>query len=352
MRSVHSYLIGILLFITFSTCTRSNDKHFVFQGVLTEERNFIIPQAFVPIDIHIRDNYLILSQTNTPNHMPDIFFQAYSLSDYTYQGSFGRKGRGPGEWILPEIVQSSGSSPYLYLWDVSSQQSTALIHKMTLDSTMQLKEVGLFSVDKGYCYMNRPVISRDSLLVFNEFPPEPAVRVHHLSQDVPVITWKWGTLPLQQLLYDENRGILLANDSCVVYLYRYQDKIDFMDWSLKLKKRLNYQKDRPVIGKDQSDNVLFYGQSFLGEHFLYTLYIGASRNERQLSNYHGPFLEVYDLKGKPIGQYSFSGASPVVFTVDERTFNLYGYRGDDGMEDFISVYHMPELKEYLQKDNP
>ncbi|MCL2739184.1 MAG: TolB-like 6-bladed beta-propeller domain-containing protein [Bacteroidales bacterium] len=345
------YFIVVLLFMSCLTCNSVNSKHFLFEAELTVRGTFPIQDAFSPVKMHVKNDYLILCQSNLVNYFPEVFFQAYSLSDYTYRGSFGRKGRGPGEWITPEIIHSTNNSPYFYLWDVSPR-GAATVYKMALDSAMQLKEIVSFTVNKGYGFMNRPVISRDSLLVFDEFSPEPALRVHHLNQEHPVITWKWGTSSQGQHLYDENLGILCANDSCVVYLYRYQDKIDFMDWNLRLKKRLNYQKNKPIIAKNLEDNVTFYGGSFLGEHFLYAYYSGKSPREFQANSYLRPVLEVFDKDGTPVCRYSFSEPNPYVFTVDERTFTLYGYRGDNDMEDAISVYHLPGLKEYLQKNSP
>jgi len=59
-------------------------------------------------------------------------------------------------------------------------------------------------------------------------------------------------------------------------------------------------------------------------------------------------LEVFDLNGTPVYRYTFTDPTPELFVVDERTFNLYGYRGDNGLEDSISVYHLAGLKEYAE----
>ena len=353
MHRLISFFIAILLFASYSACSHIGRKYFLYEAVLTVAHTFPVHDAFYPIEMYVKNNELILCQTNTPISFPDVFFQAYSLADYSCQGLFGFKGRGPGEWLLPQIVGSSLNSPYLYLHEVSSRQPDNVIYKMILDSTTQLNQVETFFVKTGPVFMNRPVINGDSLLVFIEYLPEQAIRVHHLNQERPVITWNWGTLPPQQVSYDENFGTLCANDSYIVYLYRYQERIDFMDWNLKLKRSLNYQKSKPVIGKDMMDNVNFYGRSFLGEHFLYTFHFGKSLKESEINDL-GTALEVFDLNGTPVCRYTFPQPRPHIFTVDERTFTLYGFReteNTDDAENYITVYHMPELKEYFQKNN-
>ena len=342
-------MITLFLFMICSSCYHHvEEKRFLFEEELTGVF-FPIHETFSPSDMYICNNYLILHQGSTGSNMPDIFFQVYTLTDYTYLGSFGQRGRGPGEWLLPDIIYSQ--SPYLYLWDVSSRRSTAAIYKIQLDSMAHPTTIDTFWVEKGYNTMNHPVIRKDSLLVFDEFIPEAAIRVYHLKEDLPVLTMEYGAgSSLENRSTDENRGLLYANDSCLVFLYVLKDQIDILDWNLKLKKRRSFQKSTPVIyqHEDVIDNVRYYDYSFLGEHFLYTFYYGMSPKEMLEKNYRGHTLDVFDLEGTPIYRYTFSGFEPLTFVVDEPTFTLYGYRGHDGLEDSISVYHLSGLKEYLQ----
>ena len=96
------------------------------------------------------------------------------------------------------------------------------------------------------------------------------------------------------------------------------------------------------------ENKIYYAPSFLGEHFLYAFFFDMSENERKTKNTLHLALEVFDMHGTPVYRYTFSEPTPTAFTVDERTFTLYGYQENGSMEDFISVYHLPGLKEYLQ----
>ena len=339
-----------LVFMLCNMCSHIEPKSFMFEAELVPERRFLIRDVFHPEEIHIHNDNLILCQVNLAHYFPDIFFQAYSLPDNAYKGSFGRKGRGPGEWLNPRIIHSSVNAPHLYLWDGASSQKIAFIYKMLLDSMLNLIAMDTIPVDKGYCFMNCPSIKSDSLLMFEEVWPEPAIRIHHLHQEYPVTSWDWSSgSSLENRLLDKNIGTSLANDSRIVYLYNLQDRVDFMDWNLRLKKRLNFQKTKPVIHEDTRDNIKYYGNSYLGEHFLYASYSGMSSRERGIKKSTKRILEVFDLNGTPIYRYIFPEFAPVIFTVDERTFSLYGYRGTNGLEDSISVYHLSGLREYLQE---
>jgi hypothetical protein len=344
------FLFAFFFLLFFAGCSRTDEKIFLFEAELTASHRFPINDAFHSFELHIHNDYLILSQSLNPGFSQDYFFQAYRLSDFGYVGSFGYRGRGPGEWNNPDVVQSAITSPYLYLCDVSSRQKMTVIHKMELDSSARLIEIGTFTVDTDYNPMNRSVIRDDSLLVYEEYAPNRrALKVHHLKKDHPVITWEWMTSPPAKPSVEENDGILRANNSCIMFIYRVQDRIDIMDWDLTFKKRINYQKGKPVMPTDWRDNIKFYVRSFLGEHFLYAFYSDMYESERKAKNIVSLALEVFDMNGTPVHRYTFCEPTPTTFAVDERTFNLYGYREGGGMEDSISVYHLSGLEEYMQK---
>ena len=259
----HKLSLFILFFLIFcSACNHVNEKRFLFEAELSAVHRFPLHDVFSSLGMHIHNDYLILSQMFNPYSPVDYFFHAYRLSDFTYIGSFGPRGRGPGEWLNPQVVRTSNTSSYLYLEDVYSRQSTAVIHKMALDSLGRLTEIGCFSVDKGYIAMNRPVIRNDSLLVFDEFSGVNGAHwVFHLQEERPAISQEWMNNP-NPVTIDENMGSLMANDSCIVYVYMFKKMIDIRDWNLNLKRRLNYQKGKPII-QDQLSTKRYYFLSFL-----------------------------------------------------------------------------------------
>jgi len=136
------FLFFLILSLLISCNTnRIDSKSFLFEMELNPDNHFPLYETFLPLRMYVNNDYLILAQGNTGNYSPEFFFVAYSLSDYSYKGSFGLKGRGPGEWIYPIMIRSSFDSPFLYLTDLSFLHSTATIYKMVLDSTIRLREV-------------------------------------------------------------------------------------------------------------------------------------------------------------------------------------------------------------------
>ena len=132
--------ISLLFLILFHivACTQVDEKNFLFEAELTADYRFPLHNFMQQPELHIYNDYLILSTTFNPYNQTDYFYQAYKLSDFTFVGAFGPRGRGPGEWINPQVVRPSSNSPYLYLYE-GSRQSTTIIHKMTLDSIPKLK---------------------------------------------------------------------------------------------------------------------------------------------------------------------------------------------------------------------
>ena len=336
------------LLILVNSCARVDRKHFLFESALTVDHRFPM-EVFNPMGMYIHNDYLILHQVNNAQSSEGYFFQVYNLSDGAFKGSFGRRGRGPGEWLSLFPVSSPCDVPYFYFYDMSVRESSVVIYKTMLDSIAQPVEVDSFSIEKGFSSMSRAVIKDDSLFLYNEFLPERAVRLYHLRGEFPLQTWTYGPSFDNQRFEDENMGTLHANDSCIVFLYNLKDRIDILDWNLQLKKCLNYQKGQVVMHQNPMENVWYYSaSSCLGKHFLYVLYLGVPYIEFWQNNVLQYALEVFDLNGRPICRYTFPEPSPRLFVVDERTFNLYGYRGENDLEDFISVYHLPGLKEYLE----
>ena len=56
-----------------------------------------------PVDIIImQDSFLLLYDAIVENKNND-FYKAYSLDDYSYRGKFGSYGRGPDEFLSPDL---------------------------------------------------------------------------------------------------------------------------------------------------------------------------------------------------------------------------------------------------------
>jgi hypothetical protein len=63
-----------------------------------------------------KDNQLIIKNQNGNN-----LFMAYSLPDFSYLGSFGREGKGPGELIHPSIIAGNIKDILISFFDVNGK---------------------------------------------------------------------------------------------------------------------------------------------------------------------------------------------------------------------------------------
>jgi len=275
--------------------------------------------------------------------------QIFSVSDPSFSHTLGS--RDIPVFKTPQILRSS--SPYLYVMDVNNRNE---VRKYSIDSLGQpiLLQTGFAGVNTA---MNRPYILRDSLIVYDEFAPEASLKIHNLHTNTEILTLPYGANSFGNPFYDKNIGGLYANDFCMAFAHKYQDRIDFYDWQFNLIRSVNHQKSEPVINTwtdgTPPDNTTYYGSSFMGRNYFYTLYRGVTNKVFRsdslpiwggLSHIYGitrDVLEVYDMNGQPVCRFRFNDVAPEVFVVDEEQSILYGYR--QAYTATLLVYHLQGL---------
>jgi hypothetical protein len=298
-------------------------------------------------DLELKNGFLItLSLSNSS-------VQVYSAADFSYIHIFeGREETGSSK--MNQFVKSS--TPYLYVMNVDNKNA---IRKYEIDLLGQpvLLQTGFTGVSNA---MNRPYVVHDSLILYDEFIPEASLKIRNLHTNSEERALPYGATSLEDRFIDKNMGGLYANDSCIAFVYKYQDRIDFYDWQFNLKQSINHQKSDPVIypyetktHKLPPQNVLYYGNSYMGQNYFYTLYRGVSNKvfrsdslltDKNFNTYvYGlkrDVLEVYDLDGSPVGRFRFDDVSPSVFVVDEEQNRLIGHRS---YYDSLLVYQLQGL---------
>jgi len=214
--------------------------------------------------------------------------------------------------------------------------------------------------------MNRPYILNDSLIVYDEFVPEASLKIYNMHTHKEERVLQYGATSLDDRFFDKKMGGLYANDSCMAFAYKYQDRIDFYDWQFNLIRSVNHQLSDPVIHKEKENylkNIHYYGYSYMGRNYFYTLYRGISNSifySDSLAYYldllydYGltrDVLEVYDLNGEPVCRFRFNDVAPAVFVVDEEQNILMGHRV--AYTDSLLLYHLQGLpknrKKYTEK---
>ena len=349
----HFLLIFLLLCIL---CT-VNCSHVLEQKIFPQEYHLSsvrYPLAEPQIrDMDIKNGFLILNMNSST-------IIIYSTTDYSYISYFG--GRRTDRSAFNQFLKSS--SPFLYIMNVNNKNE---IKKYEIDSlgTPVIFQTSFTGISNA---MNRPYIVNDSLILYDEFIPEASIKIHNLYTNSKERALSYGTTSLEDRFVDKNMGGLYANDSCIAFVYKYQDRIDFHDWEFNLKQSVNHQISDPVIiqptwtNNRPPKNILYYGKAYMGQNYFYALYRGVSHKDfhrDSLPNVSGfgytygikhDVLEVYELDGQPVCRFRFDDVSPSVFVVDEAQNRLLGYR--EVYSDSLLVYQMQGLPKNGKKTKP
>ena len=331
-------LLCLLWLCIFSSATSSHivqQKSFPQEHRLTSER---FPLTREPLHMELKEDFLIICTRNA--------LQIHSASDYSFVQAIGDEMQQPDAML--QILRSS--SPFLYTMDVNRKNE---MRKYRLNSSGHsvLLQSGFTGVTSS---MNRPYILRDSLIVYDEFFPEASIKIHNLYTNKLARTLPYGATSLNDRFFDKNMGGLYANDSCIVFAYKYQNRIDFYDWQLNLRRSVNRQHSNPIINQqNRINNILYYGHSFMGQNYFYTLFRGVSHkvfrtdsllNRSGRSYIYGltrDILEVYDMDGLLVCRFHFDDIAPAIFVVDEKRNRLLGYR--EVYPDSLLVYQLKGL---------
>jgi len=315
------------LFLTLCCCLAtvgcSVDVSFPREITITQE---LMPLQGItdPIDLEVKHPFLMIQN----NHRDDSLFHIYHLTNQELKYAFGIKGRGPGEFVYPQILKSQLTDFLIRSNDILYQ------YGVNEDGIPVFKGI----IEPNYSYnLSEAAFINDTLFVVDGKDIAPSLYLFALQDELPRKTRQYRG---PAYLIDPNSGSVYANESRVALCYRYKKQIDFMDTDLNLIKQVKFKYSPTAINGD-SDDIASYMVGYFGRRYLYALFIGKSWREfRSLSSDSGVFLEVFDLDGNPVIRYRLKGLSPSYFVVDEETFTLYGTRSGIAPDDYLLMYQL------------
>lgn len=269
--------------------------------------------------------------------MQDSLFHIYDLTTNELKKSFGKKGEGPDDFVAPWLFQTQTSD--FLLTDLGKNQLYRFgINEEGQPMLNSTKQPGYINGINEAAFIN------DSLYVVDALYTAPDLRLFNLPDELPKKSWKYRNPNIMDYMVDPNRGCVYANDSRIVFCYRYKKQIDFMDTEFNIIKRVKFKFESSAENELGTGNEkVSYVNSYLGKHYLYALFFGTSWEENRANSTCGTFLEVFDLDGNPVVRYHLDGRRPVYFAVDEKTFTLYGAGEDGDPEDNLLVYKLKGL---------
>ena len=223
MRNLFCLFLGVVLAIA---CTHkefysfTNEKNLEMISVKIDEillADFMIKKG----------NYLFMISTRS-----DSMVYLYALPDLQYCKSFGIKGKGPGEFILPMFVEAPGND--VYIWGYSDVR---LIRCFSVDSNAHITVKQDYHLDK-YETFNFMHLIRDSICVYSLMPTQPLVKLYDLKNGKNMGELKIGSKNRVNSYLSDGDGVMAANDSVIIVAYHYKKQIDIYDVStLKPKNR-------------------------------------------------------------------------------------------------------------------
>lgn len=313
-----------------SACNSSRgDPTFPREETLSQEL-MLLQGVTYPIRVEVKHPFLIFQNMK----MNDSIFHIYDLTSGELKSTFGKTGEGPGEFILPWMIQTPFSD--ILIFDKES------FYRFDINEKGQpvFKEAETPAYEG---FINNRAFINDSTYVVDFRYAIPELHLLTMQDEQPKKTWTYRNPAIMDPVLDSDDGNVYANESRIVFCYGYKKQIDFMDTEFNLIKRVKFDYAHPTEVKADGDDKVSYTYGYLGKRYLYASFFGTSWKENRANSTCGTFLEVFDLDGNPVARYHLEGRRPVYFAVDEETFTLYGTGEDGDPEDNLLVYKLKGL---------
>lgn len=287
------YLALSLIMIILSSCKNSqkneNITHFTREDFkkhtkLTGE-NIEFDAGLTPFRYYLLKDTLIFVESfkSAP-----FCYDVYGLKSKKHILSFGKKGKGPFEYLSVDFKHNSNNSDYFSVKDLSAH-NISIYH---IDSLLLFKDRYIpkrFKIPepvKDYC-----MISKDSILAYNDY----YFKYRNIQNNVAIPLFKINlNHPLSNEDYINGSKYYTANASggCVAHdsnikqsyvAYHYEDKFEIYNKNLKLIKRLigpdnimpKYQQgSENLIGTENDKYHRAYYDIYLGKNAVFLLYVG------------------------------------------------------------------------------
>jgi len=276
------------------------------------------------------------------NRNEDYYFMAFSLPDFQPIKSFGRRGKGPGEFAGPSIIQTSQSEFLFSVYSINGRiyhinRSFELIDsKISLDTKRQLydhNKICAASADDYYYVGVAPVAKEIFKYSARDSIPETSIK------QLSVKGFKgWAS-------YTGYLGANFDKDR-LVFAYKYFKKIVFTDLAGEVERTITFDTDSKT---DKQSNVSILGPSSVTyywglsaqEDYVYLLYSGRTplvvTEELREGSGH-IYVEQFDWNGNPIQKYRLDHWG--YFCVDDIEENIYLASTTD--ENPIYSFKLPE----------
>lgn len=308
---------------------------------LPDTTHLLNPQSI----LNINDQYLVINEYLNSN-----FLKVFSIPDFSISYSWGREGRGPGEFMTPPTDLGT-TEDGIFLFDPLSQSLKTF---SVTDSSLVLRDEQNLNYTGQLTPLNR--ISRiNEELYFADYGGDNAISPEHENYEHialqpenknPLFTF--GTYPESEFKgfekYAKHIKTNWSKPDGTLFVTAYisaSNRVKIYNINGQL------QKDIIVLDPDSAsyeDDYLFRTTKWASDNYIY--FLGLYDSEKKIYNAEPDsifktYLEIWDWEGNPLSRYSFD--RPILnFTVSEHLDKIYAYTLH--ADDKLFEYDLPDLE--------
>ncbi len=296
------------------------------------------------------DSFLVIQKSEEPH------FQIYSTKNYKILSEFGKNGKGPNEFISPELLNqtsydTSNNSPVICVYDYTRRNFTKInIFNIIKDQTNQtLDNIPIPRYNQYFTYFFyrdndlmiatpeskwRFVIYRDTLQNFHNVPYIPSVDFS-IGEELKTIVYRSTS-------YINKKDGVMASAPLLL------GEIDFFSLegqhlsSSIFSSREILKNDLENKNKIKGNNPKYFIEDLhANDNYIYALNYDNYQNDfYENGSYSNQSILVFDWKGNPVKKYILDKNHFIKsFAVDWDNNRFYGYNSDE-IDNTIIVYQV------------
>jgi len=286
-------------------------------GIPLDTKEIIKPEQLL-----VKGKYLV-----TNNQRNDSVFMIFELPDMRCIAAFGIKGRGPGEFVSPRIVETAEDSILFYIYEMTTEKvyKVSLNHLfpeyyITLPKQSRAwgdKQVVFF--DNNTAYYSASTAKGKMIYLFNKdsLPQEKEFK----DIMIPGVKGSWTT-------YIGDFGTN-KNFGRIAYAFKYFKRLKIIDLQTMNERDIIFDSRELDEGHDdiatlEPTNITHFWGMSPNDDYFWMLYSGRTpvnvvRDNRNKNTYI--FVEKYDWNGNPVKRYKLDDWG--YFCVDEKNETIY-----------------------------
>lgn len=272
----------------------------------------------------VKDTFLMVANLNSGN-----MFMVFSIPNLKLIKSFGKMGKGPGEFQFPKLVPAEGDECLCYIYESANN------HLFSLQKDMTISELPFKLADaqtqrsindkQVYSFSPTEFVYAESVkggkAIFNFSIQNDTVQndlIYNLSFSKGYKSWA-------SCIGDFGAN---SEKQRMIYAYKYFKRLVFIDTKNQKSRTLVFDSGEAKKGDALSvmspQNITHYWGMSAQKEYVYVLYSGRSpvdvQKEWRKKQYY-IYVEKYDWNGNPIAKYKLNNWG--YFCVDEKHQKLY-----------------------------